>query len=368
MRKKFLLSLIVLVLFVAVGCSTSVPVSYMRPSNVNMGQYRNIAIASTVPYKGYVNCPLRVRSLDIFSSNIYITTSYTRNLPKTVANYATNKLVSTLGATGFYNIMMPEETDKFLDMRSIGYDPSAELIKAGYDAVMIPKIENMDVDEYIWSVRVNIKVDQNGVKIPEYEFYIRRIANITYSISIVDCKTDRVVAKKFYEDSMIWEDDFDPEFPYFSTDAYYLFKSMINDFQSDVLRDFVPARVVEKLPLMSNKPKLESVKSAYKMCEDGNVTGAYSAFIKAWNEERHLPSGYNAALLKGALGSYDEALALLDEINSVYGGDPDVMELYADLKHKKDSTSRAESQINGNVTDGSALQPSTSIYDYIIGN
>lgn len=365
MKKKLIYPFLLLVLLL-VGCSTNVSVGYMRPSIVNMGQYRNIAVASTIPYKGFRNYPVMVRSLDVYASNIHISTSYSRNLPRNVANYATKKLVSTLSDTGFFNILSPQYTDKYLELRSIGYDPSAEFLKAGYDAVMVPKIEDMDMDEYIWSVKIGMVVDENGVNQPKLEFHIKRIANIKYSITIIDCRTNKVVSKKVFEDSIAWEDDFEPEHPYFSTDVYYLFKSMINGFQSDILRLYVPSRVVEKLPLMNNKPKLESVKNAYELASDGNIKASYHIFKGAWDENLHLPSGYNAALLLGAMGYYEDALLLLKEIDSRYKGNEDVFELYSDLKFKLESTNKAQSQINGEIDINQNNQAGPSIYDYVI--
>ena len=367
MKKGIVFVLILSLLMIIVSCSTSVGVSYMKPSDVDMGKYRNIAIAPTVPYKGYIPYPTRVRYLDAITAPIYIAPSYKNNLPQKIADYATDSLVSALSDTGYFKILDPSMTEVYLNIGSIGYyNTSKELLKNGYDAVMIPKIENMDIDEVIWASIDSYKVDKNGVKFPVYEYYIKRIAKISYSITVIDCNTDKIVARKLYEDSMQWSDDFDPDWPVFTTDAYYMFRSMINGFRSTILRNFVPRKVVENLSLMSNKPKLESAKIAYEVASNGNLGYAYELFINLWNNEHHIPSGYNAALIKGALGDYDSALALLSEMQKSVSNSS-VSALYSKIYNMKKSTAEAEAQIEGKTTE---LENATgySIYDYLLSN
>ena len=365
--KMLILSIVLLLLFVT-ACSTTVGVSYMRPSDVDMGKYRNIAIASTVPYKGYLPYPSRIRCLDLATSSIYIGSSYGKNLPKRVAEYATNTLVSALSQTGYYNILPPEMTDRYLGIGYIGYSPSKELIDAGYDAVMIPKIEDMDIDELIWAEFDSYKVDKDGNKFPVYEYYIKRIASITYSITVIDCKTDKIISKRTYQDDMVWTDDFDPNNLYFSVDAYYMFKSMINGFKGSILRNFVPSKVVMSLSLMSNKPKLANAEGAYEDAKNGNLARAYDSFIDIWNRNGHIPSGYNAALIKSALGDYDSSLSILSEMReSVVNAD--VEQLYRTVSLMKQSTAEAEAQIDGASTLGEQKESNNfSIYDYVMNN
>ena len=51
-------------MFLAVSCATGVTINYTQPAEINMGSYRNIAVASTVPYKGLANPPFFVRAID----------------------------------------------------------------------------------------------------------------------------------------------------------------------------------------------------------------------------------------------------------------------------------------------------------------
>lgn len=363
MKKHILLLLLIAILMIT-ACSTSVSVSYMRPSNVNTGSYRNLAIASTVPFSGKLSYPQFVRYIDINSSKITISTSYSRTLPKDVSSYATKRLVSTLSNTGYFNILSPQQTDKYLNLSSIGYNPSKELLSAGYDAVMIPKIEYMDIDEYIGSMTVKFTVDSNGIKQPVLEFYIKRVANITYSITIIDCKTEKIVSKRTYKDSIELEEDFNPKSPVFSYDGYYLFTSMLNGFQSDILADYVPARIVDRLTLMSNKPKIESLKIAYEYADQGAMRSAYELFLDEWNNSSHIPSGYNAALILSSMGNYDGALSLLEEMmaTTVNG---DVERLYRGLLRRKASTEQADKQISGEAPSPEISQGFT-IYDYVM--
>ncbi len=365
MRKLYLFLFLLFLVF-AVSCSTTVGVSYLRPADVNMGQYRNIAIASTVPYRGYISYPARVRSLDPFASSIYVSSSYGSSLPSKVASYATDMVVAALSDTGFYKILSPTRTDTYLSTSYIGYSPSEQLLKAGYDAVMIPRIENMDIDEVVWSVRDGYVVDKKGNRIPVYDYYIKRIATITLSITVVDCKTNSIVASKTYSDKITWSDSFDPGFPFFDTDAYYMFRSMINSFKSTVLQNFVPAMVVQNITLMANKPKIESLEVAYEAVDDGNLEYGYNLFFNSWQESGHIPSGYNAAIIKSALGDYNSALDILVSMREAINNE-DVNTLYRMLIAMKESNEDAKAQISGSDST-IALDNGLSIYDYLLNN
>lgn len=364
--RKWLLILIPIFLLVLIGCSSTVGVSYMNPSNVDMGKYRNIAIASTVEYKGRISYPMRIRATGPYTSRIDISPSYTRAIVGDVADYATNSIVSILANTGYYSILSPEKTDKYMDLSSIGYSTSEELLKSGYDAVMIPRIEEMDIDEYVWSSIDGYRTDSRGFKYPIYEFEVRRVASLKLSISVVDCRTDKIIARKTYSDTLSWSDDFDPDIPRFSRDAYYMFKYIINSFKYDILDDFVPSLVVEDIKLMSNKPKLDSAKSAYDAVKDGNYKYAYELFYKLWQEDGHIPSGCNAALLDSSFGNYDSALDLLNGIMKV-SNNKDVSNLYNRISKMKAKTIEAEAQIDGSATSDSSSS-GMSVYQYLMEN
>lgn len=367
-KKNRVFTVLIVLLLVLSSCSTSIKLSYMKPSKVNMGSYKNIAIASTVPYSGKMSSPIFIRSLTPLASSLNVFSTYDSNLNKNVANYATNKLYSTISKTNFFeNILEPKKTDTILGMDGLGYDASKVFIEQGYDAVMIPKIESMTYDEYIWSEEKNVKVfdkkQNKDVIVKEITFRVKMIAYITYSITVVDCRANKVVARETFEDSYTWTSKFDPKYPTFIEKGEDLFRSMISDFQSDILSRFVPAKASYTINLMKNKPKLEAVEPAYKMAKENNMAGATALFKEGWEDYDHIPSGYNYALLLAGYGEYDEALAVLEELRMI-SSDYDISRFYGDLLNMKKKNEEALSQIEGTApTPGGS---SSSIYDFIL--
>lgn len=364
-------SLLLLAAIVLTGCTTSVRLTYMKPAEVNMGKYKNIAIASTVPFKGYLSYPMMIRTTDSLSASIKIFSSYSRNLPQNIADYATSKLVNTLSSTGFFTtVMPPKQTDVILGMDSLGYDPSKEFQKQGIDAVMIPRVENMGIDEYIWAEEKVTKVYDSTLK-KEVEkktttYKIKRVADIVYTLTVIDCSTNKIVAKKTFTDNYVWTESFDPKSYSFKLEAEDMFKSMINDMQSSIRLKFVPVRASYYTSLMSNKPKLEAAKPAYEMANAGNVDGAFALFQDLWETYQHVPSGYNTALLLAGYGEYDEALDLLSQLRNL-SSDRSIMSLYADLLDMKKKNEKGTAQLEGlDSGDMPSQNTSGSIYDFLL--
>lgn len=403
MKKGLLyISILLLVLLVGVSCTSTVRVSYLRPSDIDMSSYRNIAIASAIPYSGRLPYYRYVPYANPFASWVNLASSYSYDLPDRVADYATDELVASLGSSSYYNVLSPSQTDSIIGRGNTRYVISDELKRRGYDAVLIPKITSMSVNEYIWAVpdgydyfdpgpngrgnpnfsslyssvlgadfEVNIG---NGVSLSFYpggpwdkvsfRYYIHRDVSIVYTITVLDTSTNSIVATKEFRDSRVWTDDFDPYFPVFSNDVLYMFRSMISGFNMSIKNAFLPSRVSQPLSLMGNSPKSKSVEEAYKAAEDGNLSYALSLFLESWNTTGHVPSGYNASLLYAALGDMDNALSLIREVLRA-SNDDKVYKLYKTLYEMDSQTVKAESQMNREQDQSSPSTPDmNSIYSY----
>ena len=127
-------------------------------------------------------------------------------------------------------------------------------------------------------------------------------ANITLSITVLDCNTNQLVAKKTFKDSAVWTASFNPKSYSFTIDALSLFRSMISDMHYEILAKFIPARAAYYADLMKNKPELEFVSPAYDFADAGNMDAAVEIFGEAWELYGHVPSGYNYALLMAGYG------------------------------------------------------------------
>ena len=157
---------------------------------------------------------------------------------------------------------------------------------------------------------------------------------------------------------------FDPKFPYiFSVTQSDIVSLAISDMVSSIVADFVPTTKTAYIDFMSNKPKNESVKPAYKAAENGDYSYALNLFLSAWNTEKHLPSGYNAAVIKACNGDIDGALDLLNEVRSMVNNN-DVNRLYVKLLDLKKRNEAAAEQYSGNTNN--VTNTSTSPYEFLL--
>lgn len=411
MRKSlFSIALVLLSVILIAGCSTSVRISYMKPSEINMSAYRNLAIASTVPYNGRLSYNNYIPFMNPFASWISIASSYNNNLPKEVADYATNQLLSDLGGSNYYNILSPSQTDAIINNGTlIGNSISKSLSDKGYDAVIIPRITNMSVNEYIWAVPEGYDyfdpgpygmnnpdfyslyndvygiggwgytggMSYGGVYYPsftpggiwggiDFDYYVHRDVSITYTLTVIDTKNNQIIATKTYSDSAKWVDDFNPYYPSLGHDIKYMFRSMINGFNSKIKDAFLPSTVTTSLNFMKNSPKIKSLDEAYKSAEKGNLSYALSLFLDAWKTDKHVPSGYNASLIYAATGEMKKAIELSEEVYRA-SGNPDVGRLYNRLQTMEAQTEAAENQINGTQAPPAISQSNqNSLYDSLL--
>ncbi len=367
MLKKRLLVLFVAILMLFASCATEIAVRYMQPSEINMGAYRNLALASVVPYKGFVSSSGWIRTIDIGSAGIRIRPSYSYDITNSIAAYATDRLYSTLSSSGYYNILPPSSTDQII--RS-SWNESREFRELGYDAVMIPRIDAMNVDEQVYSVsRTATEYDaytHSYYTYYYYDYYVKQVATITYTISVIDTNTDRIIASRTFQDSRTNTEMIDPDFPRFDK-AELLFQRMIRSFDSGIIRLFVPTVRDYNVALMDNKPEIKELKDAYDAAKDGNTQFALDAFMAEWNRSHHVPSGFNAAVLTAALGDIDGAIAITEDV-SRYSGESRVGTLLADLRRVKSYNEEAEKQFTtppASVLAPEGLGPDYSVYDYL---
>ncbi len=363
MRKLILPLILIIALFSS--CQSYVNVSYMTPSEINMASHRSIAIASAVPYRG-LNHSSYIRGADALLRHGYgmIRSTYSSSLAFDIADYATDAIFDALSLSGYYTVTDPAVTDRILD----GPDTRTELLERGIDAVIIPRIENMDVNERIHAnTRTERRKDKDGREIREEHttFYYYANYSLTISYTVVDAQTEKVIARR----SFVVED----------SDSYVVnpplillnyperaFRRMVNSVLPRLTQQLVPLKANMKLSLMDNSPKNADAKEAYDLYDDGNTAQAISIFSRVFEEEGHIPSGYNAALLTASLGSFDEAVEIAERVYRRTGNSK-VATLLSTLEMMRDSNTESIRQLTGSDDASVEFEDSDNIYDELRG-
>ena len=154
MRKIILAALAAAALLFS-SCQTSVRINYLYPSDVNMSNYRHLAVMPVVQYRGYIPSTQWIAGLDVMAGSVHVRSSYSASIASDVSSYATDQLYSTLSNTGYFSLLDPQSTAWIVNS---GYRVSERLRDMGYDAVMIPRIEDMTIEERIYTRRNSERV------------------------------------------------------------------------------------------------------------------------------------------------------------------------------------------------------------------
>ena len=376
MRKRALLGIFsMFVMLIFTSCATSIKVRHLIPSEVDVSNHRNIAIASTQMYafpRGGILPPWIKGSSD---TSFTLSSGFDSDVNAKIAEASTTYLSNALVNTDYFTILPPETTDAYLTLGKGGADAYSMLIEQGVQALLKSSITYMGFEEQVIGRDIKEWVTENpdpsdpASKVISYEkvtgrsFYLEQKATLTFAYTLIDLKANRILATDSFTsqktketclgktifgtsensrdtDERCYSSGFSPSF-------FPLFDGMLREIPSQVAKQLAPSWDEYHVSLMSNKPKAD-VAHAYKLAEQGNLREAYEVFFQAWEKNTHLPSGYNAALLLEGLGQYSEALALM---NQVYNrtGDSKSHDQLIRLKEVSSQQDEAMKQIDGTL-------------------
>ncbi len=377
MRKRAVLGVLGLVsVLLVTSCATSIRVRHLVPSDVDVSNHRNIAIASTdmylYPRSGMLPPWIRGYNDTFFTLN----SGFNSDLNAKVAATSTAYLVDAMVNTDYFTIMPHETTDAYLTLGKSGKDAYGMLRAQGVDALLRSSITYMNSEERIVGRDIKEWVTENPdpkdptSKVISYEkvtgrsYYLEQQATVTFTFTLIDLRTNRILATNSFtsqnsNDTYLGKTVFakgeDSRDEYvrsyssgFAPSLFPLYESMIREFPAKIARQLAPSWNESRVSLMKNKPKAD-VGPAYRLAEQGNFKQAYELFSSAWRQRSHLPSGYNAALLLEAMGEHTEALALMNQVYN-RSGDPKSHTQLLRLKEVASQQDKAMKQIDGTFT------------------
>ena len=381
MKKKFALaSCLLLLLTLFVSCRTTLSVRHLVPGEVDLSNYRTIAVASTDGFRFPYGSPLSSWVRGGSESQYSLTTGYRGGLSDQVADLATTYLTETLDKTRYFTILNPKTTDAYIAI-GLGGEDAISLLKAkGVQAILTSAISYMDCEENIYGKDVSKWVtepDPNDAtktisysKVVERQYFLKQQATMTFNFSLMDINTKRTIVSRSFtskdaKETLIgtrtYHDPIDNNPATYTDRLTYsfgyapsflpLFEGMLASFQANIGKILAPSYETVHLALMPNKPKNNLAKSGYKLVESGSLNSSYALFRDIWNQEMHTPSGYNAALILEALGDLPGAIDLMQEVCS-YSGNEDCYEQIARMKSALAKEGEAAKQISGEDSSG----------------
>ncbi|HKM08030.1 MAG TPA: hypothetical protein VJ869_13705 [Sphaerochaeta sp.] len=388
MRKRALLGILSMVtILLFTSCTTSITVRHRIPSEVDVSNHRNIAIASTETYVFARGAMLPPWIKGSSETSFTLSSGFNADVSSKVAQKSTGYLVDALVNTDYFTILPAETTDAYLTLGKNGENTYEMLIKQGVQALLKSSITYMNCEEQILGRDIKEWVTENPApstdpaivpKIISYEkvtgrsFYLEQQATMTFTYTLIDLKANRLLATQSYTmqktketclgktifatvenprdtDERCYSSGFAPSF-------LPLFDAMIKEIPSQVAKQLAPSWSESRVSLMANKPKAD-IADAYKMAEKGNLRQAYEVFFQTWDKMSHLPSGYNAALMLEGMGKYSEALELMNQVYNKTGDFKSHTQLMR-LKEVSSQQDEAMKQLEGTtgIIDGNVVK------------
>jgi len=348
--------LLLFTVFFAAGCATTVTVNHLIPAEINMSDYRNLAVASTRGFSfGFFNRPASIVPDLSGTSGYRVYSGLSPYAEVELAQYATRRLNANLANADYFSLISPALTDTIVGRGGNNATMYDQLLRAGASALLTSDISYMDVDEYIYAAEVKKLVTKDpitGLPLPKAEerliltYFIKQRIAITYRYEIVDLRTGRLIISKTFNDQFerSYELPADKTKVITASSIDSRFESLVDNFLRTLTNQIAPRYERTVLSLMDNKPEVQRVAQAWEEAKRGNIAVARDLFLKEWTRSDHIPSGYNAALMIEALGDLPKAVDLMWEVYRVSGS----ARIYSQLDRMKralDNQRKAESQM-----------------------
>ncbi|MHC1693539.1 MAG: hypothetical protein AB9828_11005 [Sphaerochaetaceae bacterium] len=347
---------LVLALVAATGCSTAVSVRHLVPAEVNMSEYRALAVASVEPYSfGFFDRPDSVIDDHSGSSGYRVLSGFGVFTEDQIAQYATKRLTTTLKDTDYFSILPPIQTDRILRNKNFGISSAEEFRRNGIEALFSSRITHMDIDEYIYANESKEWVSKDpvtGLPVTPYEitvkkYYIKQKVALVFVYEITDVDTGRTILSKNFS----VQDDRLTQLKYESTTTYIsappiepLLERMFDSFQSEIANQLAPRWERSSIYLMSNKPESVNAKLAWDEAKRGNLAVARDVFLSEWERNQHIPSGYNAAVVIESLGDLESAMDLMKQVYQA-SGSSNVYDEWQRMRRALENQLKAQSQL-----------------------
>lgn len=347
MKQKIILAVFsaVLAVLMLTSCATTVAFDVLKPAEVNMAEYKRLAVYDFEPYDlddEYYTTKFIIEYL--LGAKQISTTGYRIYLDDEVAEYMTDQTIQTLEGTNYFDLVTSNLLQDYGRNTVVSNRVLSETL--GVDAVLIGSIQDMDYDERIEEreKQVLVEPEGGGEPYPEtvIEAYFVQNVELKAQYTVVDVRNGTVIASKHLsgrDSNRTFIKDPDN----FSAPLLEpMFRSIIRGFQSEIRRHLAPYYVREYRSMMKEKdnPRFETAEQYIKSSQ---YSQALEVYTNMWYDSRSFAAGYNAAILYEVMGQYDTAIALMRDVYDATGN-PDAYEEYQRLQRVKIEAQEAAKQ------------------------
>lgn len=347
MRKRMIMlaAAVCLLALLVSGCSTTVAFNVLKPAEVNMSEYRSLAVFDFEPYE--MNKEIFASKLILsllFDDQQITTTGYRYDLDDEIAEYMTDRTIRALSNTDYFTIASAGKLDPFQNLTANALVSNKDLYGSlGIEAVVVGEIEDMDYNEYVDENEKEVWNAETEVYDTVVEAYFIQEVELGVSYKVVDMVNNRIIAtdylsgsdrtRTYIEDA----DDFD------APALEPMYKNIVRSFETSIKRKLAPYYVREYRNIMKddwNDPRSETAEQYIK---DEMYKPALDLYLEMWYDKKNISAGFNAAIVYEVMGQFDSAISIMKDVYDATGS-RDASQEYARLQKVKEEYQRAAAQ------------------------
>ena len=291
MKRRSILPLVVLLLSLS-GCATRIPISSLVPAQHDMSPYRILLIHPVEPYRFRLSDE-PARRVEDFSARapVQVYSGYQPFSGRSVASTLFGTLTERLADSPFILVTTDRE----------------ESVDRGPGAQLSVQIGNIDITEYIYA-----KGGEDSLN-----FYLHQQVGLTLVYQVSDIDTDTVIhqGSVHASEEQTYALDTESSQVIFAPSLSSVLERMARDSALTLAHRLIPREETTHVALLkSTRGSHELFDEAYSHAKKMNIKHAFEQFNLLFREFHDVRAAYNAAILAEAMGSMEEAYALMAEV------------------------------------------------------
>lgn len=345
MKKKLIFPVLLLAVFIIMSCGPSVTMQVMKPSEVNMGGARTIAIFEVdYPRKGAASISSeRDLLIALLAKTLEMNVPEEDTVERRIGRYTTDNLVTTLLEAEYFDILSPKDVSQKMigaDNPNLGATDIGLLL--GADAIIMGSVDVMESEDETYDKTVT-KYDSTLKKnVTSKVPYVKRTARLVFSYRVILTNDGRMLASKSFDKTETDEQPVEKRANLQKPESLY--QRIVDEIMPTIRKQIAPYTVNEYWFLMKDKTKDARMEQANNFVNGSLYDKALDLFLTVWQENENVAAGYNAAIMFYALGDIDTALEMMERVLDKYP-EKDVMNGYTRLKDAKSEMEQVADQM-----------------------
>ncbi len=336
--------LMTLIVLTFTSCATTVGFDVLKPAEVNMSDYRTLAVFDYDPYEISDEVFAGKLIVDLLFGDGIQATGYRLGLDDDIADYMTERTIRTLNNTNYFTVVSQEQFAPYRHSSAAAIVSNRVMYDSlGIEAAIMGTIEDMDYSERVEAQEVSIWNTTTELYDIFLENHYVQEVELGVSYTVVDLKRGIILATKYMSGNESRDTVIENENTFSAPLLKPLYQRIARGFESTISRQLAPYYVREYRKLQDDKTKHPSSKIAEEYIKNSQYDQALDIYLDLWYSNSNMAAGFNAAIIYEVLGQFDSAIGIIEEVHG-QTHNPDAYTELLRLQRVKDEYAKAASQ------------------------